>query len=410
VLLGTAFSTMGALLAIHGAATPGMLVGVNGVIAFAGAGSIPAGAAILALSAGRRTPRLRTLLALQVAAAVLVGTLGTLGLLVPSAVPAVPQARSAPAIVLLVIGILLLAVPTVRAARTHALTGRSADLLVAAGCLWLAVALVPQLLGGPMTVGFYFGHGLELGGMALVGIPAALDVLRARASRPLLGDLTAPELVAAEEAYLGPRVRALLVKLAERDGSTEEHTRRVALLAAQVAEELKLPATARRHLAIGGLLHDIGKLAVPIDVLRKPGRLEAAEFEAIKRHPEAGRRLLDQLGGFPRAVKHLVRDHHERLDGSGYPAGVTADELGLETRILAVCDVYDALVSDRVYRNAWSQERALALLRSEAGTKHDERAVAALERVVGEPGWVAALAPAAPATAAELIRATRRAR
>ena len=174
-----------------------------------------------------------------------------------------------------------------------------------------------------------------------------------------------------------------MIRLAERDGSTEEHTRRVAILAAQVGEELKLPATARRHLAVGGLLHDIGKLSVPLEILRKPSGLTDEEFAEIKRHPEAGRRLLDELGGFSPVVRDLVSDHHERLDGRGYPRGLTEEELPLHTRILTVCDVYDALVSDRVYRAAWTPERAFELLRDDTGSAFDERCVEALARVVG---------------------------
>jgi putative nucleotidyltransferase with HDIG domain len=161
-------------------------------------------------------------------------------------------------------------------------------------------------------------------------------------------------------------VNALLARLASCDASTEEHTRRVALLAAKVGDELKLSAASRRHLAVGGLLHDIGKLSVPIEILQKPGALTDEEFTAITRHPEDGRRLLEELGGFPVEVRRLVSDHHERLDGSGYPRGLAREELNIETRILAVCDVYDALVSDRVYRPAWTPERALALLHDEA--------------------------------------------
>ena len=114
----------------------------------------------------------------------------------------------------------------------------------------------------------------------------------------------------------------------------------------------------------------------------KPGPLDDDEYAAIKKHADAGNRLLSELGGFPRSVRRLVRDHHERLDGTGYPNGLSADQIDLETRILAVCDVYDALVSDRVYRRAWSQGAALDLLHREAGTAFDERCVAALERVV----------------------------
>src|SRR6185436_10854006 len=321
-----------------------------------------------------------------------------------SMVPMVPQAGSGPAIALLAFGLACLGVLAHRAIRTHALTHRPTDLLVVAGCAWLAVSLFGQLVMGPGNVAFYSGHALELGGIALIGIPTALDLAHSGASRPLVGDLTAPELVAAEEAYLGSRTRSLLVRLADRDTSTEEHTRRVALLAARVGEELKLPPAARRHLAMGGLLHDIGKLSVPLEILQKPGPLTDDEFTEIRRHPEAGRRLLEELGGFPETVRRLVSDHHERLDGTGYPAGLQGCDLPIETRILATCDVYDALVSDRVYRAAWTPERALGLLHEESGTGFDPKVVEALERIVtpraDEPSWVAGLAAPARRPAA----------
>ena len=173
-----------------------------------------------------------------------------------------------------------------------------------------------------------------------------------------------------------------MVRLAAKDSSTEEHTRRVAALAVEVGEKLGLTGARLRDLAIGGLLHDVGKLSVPNAILQKPGPLDDAEFEIIKQHPQRGRELLIELGGFDDRVSHLVLDHHERLDGSGYPRGLTGEGLDLETRILAVCDVYDALVSPRVYRGAWSNGRALALLQEESGTAFDPRCVAALINVV----------------------------
>jgi putative nucleotidyltransferase with HDIG domain len=408
VLHGAAFSTMAALLAVHGAATPGLLVGPNGVIAFAGAASLPAGGLVLAvtaLPALRRPRNVGSLLALQAVLALAVLGLGIVGLAWPSAVPAVPERRGTAAVVLCAIGLACFGLLALRAARTFQLTRRGADLAVAIGCAWLGIALFPTLLMTPMTVGFYLGHLLELAGMALVGVPAALDLARGGASRPLVGDLSSVELVATEEAYLGPRVRALLVRLAEQDGSTEQHTRRVATLAAQVGEALRLSPTARRRLAIGGLLHDIGKLGVPLEILQKPGPLDEVEFAEIKRHPEAGERLLAELGGFPPEVRRLVSDHHERLDGAGYPRGLAAEAIDLETRVLTVCDVYDALVSDRVYREAWTPERALALLRDDVGTAFDARCVTALEQVLGAgappaPEWVAGLQPVSPLPAA----------
>jgi len=161
----------------------------------------------------------------------------------------------------------------------------------------------------------------------------------------------------------------------------------------QVGEQLGLSANRLRTLAIGGLVHDIGKLSVPDAILKKPAALDDDEYEVVQGHPEWGNRLLSELGGFSEAVRHLVRDHHERLDGAGYPRGLSAEEIDLDTRILTVCDVYDALISKRVYRPAWAHEDAMALLRRESGTAFDARCVAALERVVtGET----AVVPSAP--------------
>jgi hypothetical protein len=387
VLLGTAFSTMTGILAIHGLATPGVLIGQNGVIAFTGAAVLPVGGAVLALSALpalRRPASVRPLLWMQGLLLVGVITLGAVGMAFPTSVPAVPEYRSDPAIALLVVGLGLFGLLAYRAVRTFTLTRRRADLVVVVGIVWLGLALVPQLLLDYMDLGWWMGHAMELIGVLMVGVPVALDVHRGAASRPLTGDLRGTELVAAEEAYLGSNVRALLSHLAGKDAYTELHTRRVALRAVQVGERLGLSGGRLRSLAIGGLLHDIGKLSVPTEILQKPGPLTDDEYDVIRQHPASGQALVHELGGFPAEVERLVMDHHERLDGSGYPRGLGAADLDLETRILTVCDVHDALMSKRVYRDAWSHEAAMTLLHGESGSTFDPRCVLALQRVLDE--------------------------
>lgn len=385
VVVGTAFSVMASLLVVHGLATPGLLVGMNGVVAFSGGATLPVGGALLVLATlpSLRGPRaVGPLLVLQGTLFTGVLVLGAVGMLFPSAVPGVPEPRSPEAITALVAGLVLYGLVGYRTGRTFLLTRRASDLTVAVGVVWLAAALVAALTLGWSDLGWWLGHVLEVVGIAIVGVPVAIDLHRSAQSRPLLGDLRGVELVAAEEAYLGSHVRALTVRLAEKDASTEEHTRRVALRAVQVGEELGLSPMRLRNLAAGGLLHDMGKLSVPEEILRKPLALSDEEFAVIKRHPEWGERLLRELRGFPTAVRMLVLNHHERLDGSGYPGGLAGKELDLETRILGVCDVYDALVSPRVYRPAWSEADALELLRSEVGTTFDGRCVGALEHVL----------------------------
>lgn len=384
VLAGTAFTAMAALLVVHGAATPGILVGFNGVVAFSGAATLPVGGAVLALAAlpGLRGPRgIQRLIALQVVLVASIVALGVVGLAAPSVVPGVPETSSPAALAVLVAGLALFALLVVRASRTFLLGRRRGDLVVAVGAVWLAASLVGALVLDYTQLGWWLGHGFEIVGIALVGIPVTLDLRRRAPSHPLMGDLSGVELVLQEEAYLGGDVRALMERLAEKDAYTEGHTRRVALLAVQLGEALGLPPIRLRDLATGGLLHDVGKLSIPDEILRKPGPLDEDEFEAIQRHPERGERLLRDLG-FPSRVRSLVLDHHERLDGSGYPRGIGAS-LPFEARILAVCDVYDALISPRVYRPAWDETRALAYLRASSGTLFDRRCVAALERVLG---------------------------
>ena len=144
-------------------------------------------------------------------------------------------------------------------------------------------------------------------------------------------------------------------------------------------------ASAASSTPSAGILHDVGKLSVPHEILAKPGRLTDAEMDVIRRHPGWGEELLAGLG-YPDRIRRWVRGQHERLDGSGYPDALGGPRLDLETRILAVADVYDALVSPRVYRGAWSREDALDLLREGAGTLYDERCVAELETLtVGAP-------------------------
>jgi HD-GYP domain-containing protein (c-di-GMP phosphodiesterase class II) len=392
VLVGTAFSAMAALLAVHGLSTPGTLVGDNGVIAVSGAATLPVGGAVLALAAVpelRRPGAVRALLWLQGVLLTGILVLGLVGMLAPSTIPSVPRAGSPLAIALLVLALGFYGLIALRAGRTYLLTRRRADLLVVLGIGVLAAAVVPALLLTYMALGWWLGHGLELVGIGLVGLPVALDLHRGAQSRPLAGDLCGADLVAEADAFLGPDVRALLVRLADKDEYTAAHTRSVALLSVQVGDELGLSAARLRELAIGALLHDIGKLSVPDAILRKPAALSDEEFEVIRRHPGWGRDLVLQLGFSPQ-VARLVLDHHERLDGSGYPRGLREAELDLETRVLATCDVFDALLSTRVYRAAWTLERALELLRRESGTRFDPRCVDALERVLARDRAAAA--------------------
>jgi putative nucleotidyltransferase with HDIG domain len=384
VVAGGAF-LMTLILLIHGVATPGVLIGQNGIVQVAGGLALPAGGAILtaaALPSLRGPKHLKTVTVALVALLVSIAVIGGVAFFDPAAIPSVPGYDSPEALALLVVGILLFSIVAARTVKTYVLTRRLGDLIVVVGTVWLACALIPVLMVDQGTWLWWLGHTLEFLGVALVGIPVSLDVHRGRPSHPLVGDLQGAELVAEEEAFLGARVRVLMARLEAKDVSTEEHTRRVAEWAVAIGERLQLAPGRLRDLALSGLLHDIGKLSTPDAILTKPGRLTDDEMAVIQRHPVQGDELLRELG-YPEQIRRGVRGHHERLDGSGYPDGLQGDAIDLETRILAVADVWDALVSPRVYRGAWTPERAMALLVEESGTGFDPRCVEALRALTG---------------------------
>jgi HD-GYP domain-containing protein (c-di-GMP phosphodiesterase class II) len=146
-----------------------------------------------------------------------------------------------------------------------------------------------------------------------------------------------------------------------------------------IAEELGFDAGHRRWLRRAGLLHDIGKLAVSNQILDKPGKPDDAEWQSIKSHPGHGEAILERVAAF-RSIAPLAGSHHERLDGRGYPRGLQGDEICIESRILTVADVFDALSADRPYRAAMPIAQALAILDKDTGAAFDADCVAALKR------------------------------
>jgi HD-GYP domain-containing protein (c-di-GMP phosphodiesterase class II) len=162
-----------------------------------------------------------------------------------------------------------------------------------------------------------------------------------------------------------------------KDREARAHNLRVARLCVHMGRQLSMSAHELRVLARAGLMHDIGKLGIPQDVLGKHSPLDEAEWSLMRTHPELGLTLLDRAGRSSREVLAVLY-HHERLDGSGYPYGLSGDAIPIEARIVAVADTYDALTSDRPYRRACSEAEARMVLIQEAAARLDPRAVHAL--------------------------------
>jgi HD-GYP domain-containing protein (c-di-GMP phosphodiesterase class II) len=166
------------------------------------------------------------------------------------------------------------------------------------------------------------------------------------------------------------------------DAYTGMHSAGVVDLAVEVAEELGLGAAARRNVEFGALLHDVGKLSVPKEIINKPGPLDEHEWEIVRRHTIEGQKLLDQIGGFMGEVGTIVRASHERYDGGGYPDGLLGEAIPFEARVVSCCDAFSAMTTDRSYRKARPVAAALDELRRCSGTQFDPKVVAAVTAVV----------------------------
>ncbi|WP_421620760.1 HD domain-containing phosphohydrolase [Alkalilimnicola ehrlichii] len=185
------------------------------------------------------------------------------------------------------------------------------------------------------------------------------------------------------EQSLERTIEAIAATIEVRDPYTAGHQQRTTEIAEVIAEELGLDDARRKGLHVAGAIHDIGKVAIPVEILSRPGRLSDLEFEMIKTHPAVGYEIIKGIE-FPWPVAEIIRQHHERLDGSGYPDGLRGEAILLEARILAVADVVEAISSHRPYRPALGLAAALDELRAKRGTLYDPEVVDACLRLAAQ--------------------------
>lgn len=188
-------------------------------------------------------------------------------------------------------------------------------------------------------------------------------------------------------------VEALALAIEAKDHTTGEHLERVRVYALEIGKDLGITDAEMAALKAAAVLHDIGKLAVPEHIISKPGKLTPEEFEKMKVHPVVGAEILEQVR-FPYPVAPIVRSHHEKWDGTGYPDGLAGEEIPIGSRILAAVDCLDALASDRQYRKALPLDEAMARVEADAGKHFDPRVVAALKARYRELEVLAHSAPA----------------
>jgi HD-GYP domain-containing protein (c-di-GMP phosphodiesterase class II) len=201
------------------------------------------------------------------------------------------------------------------------------------------------------------------------------------------------QLIELNDAYRGTAL--VLGDVVEADDAyTGEHCRGVVRLSVDVAGALGLDAERCRNVEFGALLHDVGKIAIPNEIINKPGKLDEEEWATVKMHTIEGQRMLETVGGLMSSVGRIVRSSHEHWDGSGYPDGLRGEQIPLESRIVSACDAFDAMTTTRSYRKGMSVDVAVAELTANAGTQFDPAVVAAVLDVLERPSPTAQLAPA----------------
>ena len=188
-----------------------------------------------------------------------------------------------------------------------------------------------------------------------------------------------------EQKMMLAGITSLIVALEARDYYTRGHSEAVALLVTQMAAHMNAGPEEIESLGISGRLHDIGKIGIPDSILLKPGRLNAEEFAVIQKHPVIGASILGSIPSI-KPLLPVILHHHERFDGSGYPDGLKGEKILLSARMTAVADTYHALTSDRPYRRAMSQDRALEVIEEERGRQFCPECVEAFLSLMRDMG------------------------
>ena len=381
--LALAFLTMSGLYAVHGLTTPGIIIDrqYQAVIGFTGRLAFLSATTFFVASAidwecwfTRAAVRWRT----TVFALTIVSLLAyaAMAIIFPAWVPRWFAESQA-----IALGTTLTVVAFGSLAAVRYLIGYRRSGLPLYGAVTVAIVLVIEAqismhLAVSWQALFWLYHLQLLAGCVTILWAIVAEWGRGRTMQALQ-QLTASDVMSQLRAGQTDSIVSLAAALEGRDGYTLGHGERVAALAILVGQQLRVPAPKLRAIAAGALLHDVGKIGIPDAVLHKRGPLDPAEYDVIKEHTTRGDTMISAAmnGPIERAV---VRHHHERWDGKGYPDGLAGEDIPLEARIVAVADVYDALRSNRAYRGAHTREETRTMIEDGKGTQLDPRCVEAL--------------------------------
>ncbi|HEX7056066.1 MAG TPA: HD-GYP domain-containing protein [Bacilli bacterium] len=263
---------------------------------------------------------------------------------------------------------------------------------------WLLIAQLIIVQGKTWHLSWWLYHFLLLGALVAVIIGLFRQYVQGETFGTALRTLFQYNPAERIKYGISASVRSLIVSVENHDAYTAGHNYRVAVYALRLAREAGFSPDELRALAQGAIVHDIGKIEVPSSILNKPGKLTADERKIIERHPVIGYEMCRKLG-FMKEELEIIRSHHEKWDGTGYPDNLRGGQIPTMARLLAVVDVYDALTSERAYRKAWTHEKAMEFIEEQSGKHFDPRFVAAWKRVCASglpecsyPAWTRARA------------------
>lgn len=371
-LLGSFLTGVSLLPLAHGFLIPGVLYGENHAVVLSSQLAVPvAGVALLPLLRPDRSVRRwrawvggHLLLVLSITAFLLIA---------PDALPAA-STGSIPAVGLALVALVVCFALSLRQLRLALISQRWPALAIATGIALVGAAPMVFIAGSLFGAAFWSAHILDISGVTFAAVTAALAHRRGATVRDLLAPIEATTPLRSLEIGLDPIVHQLVADLERKDAVTRDHVIRTARLSVLVATEMGLSPAEVRDVGLGAILHDIGKLTIPDAILNKPGRLDHAEFELMKTHTTEGFEKVRTSSSLQGAAP-FVRGHHERVDGRGYPDGLSGDHIPLGARIVAACDAWDAMSHTRQYREGMSRDRVEAIMREHRGAQWDSAVI-----------------------------------
>lgn len=382
--LGLFFLTVSVLPLIHGILTPGVIFDDPAPAAAAAFWSVPA-----AVAAGVPSFLMRSDLGIRIDrywwrwvlnCVLVVVAMGGLFIAAPSFIPA-PVPGALPTIAIAVAGFAGCVTLSKRHLDLAVIAQSSGPLAISLGYGLVGSSALMWLGAAPFSTGFWVAHMLDISGVFLGSIGALVVYQRTDRVRPFIAPVLLVDPRSALEVGLEPEVHRFVAQLEAKDPITRDHVLRTTELAMVVGRKMGLDAELLRELGLTAMLHDIGKLLIPDELLNKPGALTDDEYRVVQRHAHYGAQIVEGTMTLE-SIAPAIRAHHERIDGSGYPNGLIGTQIPIVARVVSACDAYDAIANTRQYRKGLSVEAAVDILERGAGSQWDRRVIEILARTV----------------------------